>query len=113
MFEQITMVDAKQRNPWSFAASITVQSILVAATLALPMMRVAKLDTRPPEVLFLPRPIGAPAPVQRTATRGSTSSSLTILQAGRTYRPFQAPSRIPTRIATGPDLPAYLNTASG
>ena len=58
MFEQSLILDGgARRNPWSFAASITVQSLLVAAALAVPLLHVAQLDTRLPDVLFLrPQP---------------------------------------------------------
>jgi len=106
MFEQSLIVDGgARRNPWSFAVSVTVQSVLVAAALAVPLLHVAQLERKLPEVLFLPRPIGLPEAVQKTVARNSTVSSSTILQSNRSYRPFQAPTKIPTQIATGPDLP--------
>ena len=41
MFEQVTMVDNGWRSkPWSFAASITVQMLLVGAALTLPLLQV-------------------------------------------------------------------------
>ncbi len=114
MFEQSLIMDgARKSNPWSFAASITVQSVLLAAALALPLMHIAKIDTRLADVVYLPRQLGRPEPVRQTATRGSATSTLS---ATRTYRPFQAPSRIPTHVATGPDLPdapMYAFTGSG
>jgi protein TonB len=101
MFEQITMADSARRsNPWSFAVSITVQSAIVAAALAMPLVRVAQLETRMPDILFLPRPLSPRVPVQQTAR-----AIIAATQPGRTYRPFQAPTRIPTHVATGPDLP--------
>jgi len=106
MFEQSLIVDGgARRNPWSFAVSVTVQSVLVAAALAVPLLHVAQLERKLPEVLFLPRPIGSPEPIQKAAARNSAVSSSTILQANRPYRPFQALTKIPTQIATGPDLP--------
>ena len=106
MFEQITLADgAGGTKPLSFAASITLQSILVAAALALPMLHVAQLETRIPVGLILPRAIGAREPVRQTAARNAASNAALVTQAGRTYKRFQAPSRIPTSVATGPDLP--------
>jgi len=106
MFEQSLIVDGgARRSPWSFAVSVTVQSALVAAALAVPLLHVAQLERRLPEVLFLPRPIGSPEPIQKTTARNSAVSSSTILQANRSYRPFQAPTKIHTLVATGPDLP--------
>jgi protein TonB len=104
MFEQITMADTASRSkPWSFAASITVQSILVAAALALPLMRVANLETRIPVGLYLPRTLGPPEPTRQATSR---SSSTTIpSQTSRIYKPFQAPSHIPATVATGADEP--------
>src|SRR4051812_13465718 len=95
MFEQNLIVDGgARRNPWSFAVSVTVQSVLVAAALAVPLLHVAQLERKLPEVLFLPRPIGLPEAVQKTVARNSTVSSSTILQSNRSYRPFQAPTKI-------------------
>ena len=105
MFEQSLLVTAAQRrNPWSFAASITVQSVLVGAALVVPLAHIARLDMRPLDILYLPRPIGIdveqPKPVQVGA-----STSTSPLRPGHAYKVFQAPSRIPSHITTGPDLP--------
>jgi protein TonB len=103
MFEQSLIMDAaRRRNPWSFAASITAQSLLVGAALVLPMMHIARLDTKPPDVLFLPRAIGRPEVVKHTSTKGA--ASLTVVPVDRVYKVFQAPTRIPDHVATGPDV---------
>jgi protein TonB len=104
MFEQITLVEGAGRTkPWSFAASITVQSILLATALAVPMLHVAQLETKIPVGLFLPRALGAREQVHEVTSRTPSANLLT--QTGRTYKPFQAPSHIPTKVAMGPDLP--------
>ena len=104
MFEQITMVEGARRgNPWSFAASVTVQSVLVAAALTLPMLRIASIDTRLPDILVLPRSLGSHPPVK--PAQGTASAGSAVIHAARAYRSFQAPSRIPARVATGPDAP--------
>jgi protein TonB len=106
MFEQIRLADGAGRTrPWSFAASMTLQSILVAAALALPMLHVAQLETKIPVSLILPRTLGAREPVRQIPSRNTASSAPLLAQSGRTYKPFQAPSRIPATVATGPDLP--------
>jgi protein TonB len=106
MFEQITLADDAGRNkPWSFAASITVQSILVGAALILTMLHVVQLETKIPVSLFLPITLSAPEPVHQVTTRNATSSTILLTQPGRTYKVFQAPSHIPDKVATGPDLP--------
>jgi hypothetical protein len=116
MFEQSLIIDgAGRRNPWSFAASVTVQCVVVAAALALPLMRIAKLETKPPDILFLPRSIGQPEPVPQKASTvpAATTTSVALRPA---YRVFQAPARIPAHVATGPDLPdapVYSTSASG
>ena len=105
MFEQITLADGVGRTkPWSFAASITVQSILVGAALILPMLHVAQLETKIPVSLFLPRTLNAPEPVHQVTPRNATSSNILLTQL-RTYRPFQVPSHIPNKVVMGPDLP--------
>jgi protein TonB len=117
MFEQITLADgARRTKPWSFAASVTLQSILVGAALTLPMLHVANLETKIPVGLFLPRALGAREPVRQTPQRNAASSATLLTQLtqpGRTYKPFQAPSRIPTSVATGPDLPGAPEYAFG
>jgi protein TonB len=102
MFEQSLLMDgARRSSPWSFAASVTVQSALVAAALVMPLMHVAKMETRLPDILFLPRSIGERVHVQQAPAQGVASSG----HVGRTYRAFTAPTRIPNHVATGPDLP--------
>jgi protein TonB len=108
MFEQSLIVDgagAGKRNPWSFAVSITVQSLLVGATLAIPLLHVTKLDTKIPDIVFLPRSVTRLESQQPVDRRSTVSSTALLLHPGRTYKPFVQPSRIPTQIATGPDLP--------
>jgi len=106
MFEQITFAGGAGRTkPWSFAASITLQSTLVAAALTLPMLHVANLETRISVGLILPRALGSREPARQTTSRNAASSATQLTQPGHTYRAFQAPSRIPTNVATGPDLP--------
>ena len=106
MFEQ-AMVDGVRRNsPWSFAASLTAQSALVGAALVLPVMQVARLETKPPDILFfVPRPVNSIEIVKTVPARGSAATSASILQVGRTYKPFHAPTKIPDHISMGPDLP--------
>lgn len=103
MFEQIAIDGAKRRNPWSFAASFTMQSVLAAAALVLPMMRVASIDTKPHGVLYLPRPVGSPEPVKQTRAQGSNASALSTMLRDRVYRVFQAPRSVPNHIASGSD----------
>ncbi len=105
MFEQITLADGAGRTkPWSFAASMTVQAILLGAALTLPMLQVARIEARIPVNLILPRALEFPEPVRQThASRSSVSS--VFPGAERNYKPFHAPAHIPTSVATGPDLP--------
>jgi protein TonB len=106
MFEQITLADNAGRNkPWSFAASITAQSVLVAAALTLPMLHVAQLETKMPVSLYLPRAIGSLEPVRQANARSGAPNANLLTQPLRTYKTFVAPSRIPTRVSPGPDLP--------
>jgi protein TonB len=81
-----------------------LQSTLAAAALVLPMMRVAEIETRMPVGLFLPRILGTTEPVRQTSSRSGVSRTM-LTQPVRSYKPFQAPSRIPSRIEMGPDLP--------
>jgi len=114
MFEQSLIVDAvSRRNPWSFAASITVQSLLVAAALVVPLLHVAKLDTKQPDVWFLPRTLKPQEQVKPVATREQSSTSTAVLRVDRVFRPFQWPSKIPDHVATGPDLPGAPEIAIG
>src|SRR5580692_1754797 len=105
MFEQITLAGGAGRTkPWSFAASISVQSILVATALAVPMLHVAKLETKiPPNILML-RSL-APQPVHQVTSRSPAPNPNLLAQSVRTYKAFHAPSHIPDKVAMGPDLP--------
>jgi protein TonB len=109
MFEQSLLVNAAQRrNPWSFAASITVQSLLVGAALVVPLAHIARLDMRPPDILYMPRPIGLDVD-QPKATHVGASTSTSPLRPGHAYKVFQAPTRIPSHVDPGPDLPDSPN----
>src|SRR3984957_16798151 len=106
MFEQITLAEGAGRTkPGSFGASITAQSVLVAAALTLPMLHVAQLETKMPVSLFLPRAIGASEPVHPVTTQHAGSNPNLVTQPVRTYKLFQAPSRIPPKVSMGPDIP--------
>ena len=117
MFEQITMPeDSRRRSPWTFAASFSVQSILVAAALVVPLLHVAQLDTRPRDTIFLSRIIKAPEPVNQVAGRESHSNIQTLLRESKVYRVFTAPAKVPDRVAMGPDLPGtpeYFTGSAG
>jgi protein TonB len=106
MFEQSLIAEAvKRQSPWSFAASLSLQSILVAAAMSIPMMYVGKIDMKLADVVFLPRQIGKPELQQQPVKRSVTSSTILENTSGRTYKPFTAPTSIPKQVATGPDLP--------
>lgn len=98
MFDEITM----ESKPWSFAASMTLQSILAAA-LALPMLRVAQLETRVPIGLILPRTLDPREPVRQAQSSNAGVSSTQLAHPLRAYRIFRAPINIPKGIAMGPD----------
>jgi protein TonB len=105
MFEQSLLVNgARRNNGWSFAASITAQSVLVGAALVLPLAHIARLETRPPDTLYMPRPVGLEVAQVKPAHVGS-STSTSALHTGQKFRPFVAPTNIRSHIATGPDLP--------
>ena len=101
MFDEITV----ETKPWTFAASMSLQSILVAAALVLPLLHIARIETRMPMGLIIPRPINAPPEIRQVASNSGTASAALLTHPVRTYRPFQAPSHIPVHIAMGPDLP--------
>lgn len=105
MFEQAMVDGVKRSNPWSFAASITMQSVLVGAALVLPVMHVAQMETRPPDILFLPRPLNSGEHVKQAPAQGGAPTSSAILHADRIHKVFQWPSRIPDRVSPGPDMP--------
>jgi periplasmic protein TonB len=106
MFEQSLIQDAaERRSPWSFAASLSLQCVLLTSALVIPVLHVAKLDTKLQEVIFFPRPVGKPDLPQQPTKRQVTSSTILANTSNRSYRPFQAPTHIPTQVATGPDLP--------
>ena len=106
MFEQSMIVDgAKRSNPWSFAASFTVQTVAVAAVLVLPLLRVATMEARFPTPVYLPRALAPQTVMRQESSRGSAPSTILVTQPGRTYRTFTAPPRIPTSVSMGPDLP--------
>jgi protein TonB len=109
MFDEITV----ESKPWSFAASMTLQSMLVAAALTLPMMRVAQLETRMPVGLILPRALDAPEPVRQVKPSNGGMSSTLLAHPLRAYKVFQAPTRVPSRVAMGPDPPDALIYAIG
>lgn len=113
MFEQITIDGAKRRSPWTFAASFSMQSVLVAAALVLPLMHVAAIDSRPHDVLYLPHPIGAPEPVKQTRAQGSNASTLSTMLRDRVYKVFVAPRSVPGRIAMGPDTSSAPDVPPG
>ena len=106
MFEQSLIQDAaERRSPWSFAASLSLQCVLVGSVLVIPVLHVAKLDTKLQEVIFFPRPVGKPDLPQQPTKRQVTSSTILANTSNRSYRPFQAPNHIPDRVDTRPDLP--------
>lgn len=106
MFEQSLIQDAvERRSPWSFAVSLSVQSLLLAAAVAIPVLHVAKLDTKLQEVIFFPKPVGKPDLPQQPVKRQVTSTSILANTSNRSYKVFQAPTRIPTHVDTTPDLP--------
>jgi protein TonB len=106
MFEQSLIQDAvERRSPWSFAVSLSVQSLLLATAVAIPVLHVAKLDTKLQEVIFFPKPVGKPDLPQQQAKRQVTSGSILLNTSSRSYKIFQAPARIPAHLDTTPDLP--------
>jgi protein TonB len=107
MFEQIRMAEAEKRyQPLSFAASLTAQTIVAGIALALPLMHVARIEARLPDnILFLPKQLGSVDPVRTAVTRQITTSNLSgNSQLVHSYLAFQWPSKIPARVATGPDV---------
>ncbi len=114
MFEQITEVHSGSKSkPWSFAASITMQTLLAGAALALPLLRVGRIDTRLRDIVLVPRPIGFHEIVQRTAAENAPSSSSTILRSARSYKLFQQPSSIPRMAPNGSGLARRATVAIG
>ena len=102
MFEQIAIDGSRHRSPWTFAASLTIQTALVTAALAVPLLHIAAIDARPRDILYMPRPIGNTEPIKQARAQNSNASASSILR-DRVYKPYIAPTSIPKNIATGPD----------
>lgn len=105
MFEQIAMPESEKRNaPLSFAASLTVQTVAVGIALAVPLAHVARLEPKLPDIIyFFPKRLGPVEQVRQVVSQVVTSTNSSNMHVSRSYKVFQWPSRIPSRVATGPD----------
>jgi protein TonB len=105
MFEQIVITESEKRNaPLSFAASLSVQTVAVGIALALPLAHVARLEPKLPDIIcFIPKRLGPSEQVRQVVSQAVTSSNSSDLRVSRSYKVFQWPSKIPQRVAMGPD----------
>lgn len=99
MFDQTFVnTQAQTRRPWTVAASVLLQTALVATTLIIPLLRIPKLDL-PAKIRMLPVEKvdlrAKPEPVKQTAIRPTPST-----------RPvFQQPTiHVPTTVPRGIDM---------
>ena len=101
MFEQ-TFVNsqARTRKPWTVAASLAIQSLVVVAALLVPLMHIARLESPPRDlplfVMLKPVTELRPTPHNVSATK----------TAPRVFRnALAAPARVPDRIVMMADAP--------
>ncbi len=103
MFDQ-TFVDtqAQTRKPWTVAASLVIQTILVAVAFLVPLMQVAVLH-RPEAV-----PVWLPPREHKSAPQTEAKPVASQASANRPVfrvQPLQAPSTVPAQIRMTPDAP--------
>ena len=105
MFEQIVIAEREKRNaPLSFAASLSVQTVAVGIALALPLAHVARLEPKLPNIIcFIPKRLGPAEQMRQVVSQAVTSSNSSNSQVTRSYKVFQWPSKVPERVAMGPD----------
>lgn len=109
MFEQ-TFVDThtRARQPWTLAASATVQTGLVGLLLLIPLLHpegpLLRLDT--PPVIYRPVTVIQPPPPTITGTRPTRATSLLFSPI------LRAPPRISTRIVSISDAPEFTGPVS-
>lgn len=113
LFDQTFVnTQAQTRRPWTLAASVVLQTTLVATLLIVPLLHVQKLDLPAKIHLTLPVELVSlrtkPRPVQQTA-----ASQTHTVTAPRPFveRVITAPTRIPAHIEMSPDAPVFA--ASG
>jgi protein TonB len=105
---------AQTRRPWTVAASLALQTIVVAAALLAPLSRVAVLQR--PEIVpvWLPRQtIKRPLEAEARPLPGAAAIMRPVFQLSR----LQMPTTIPKRIDMTPDAPgisdAVLSISAG
>lgn len=104
MFEQ-TFVNttAQTRRPWTVAASVALQTILVAIAFVAPLLHIAALQRPQPVPIWLPPQTLKEQPPQTAARTAAptapTARPVFILPA------LQAPTTVPTHIDMTPDAP--------
>jgi protein TonB len=108
MFEQTFVQGAGElRKPWSMAASLTGQLLVVGIIGTVPFLQTARIAWTPQVILYAsPRP--APPPL-KVAVRANSQTAASVVRA--VFQPrFAGPTHIPTKIVTvgGDDAPPVL-----
>lgn len=96
MFEQsFVHSGGASRNPWSMAASLTGQMLVVAVVLAVPLMKTAEIIWKPPVTVFILPHQAKPMPMEvQPASSKAYMKQRPIFDAR-----LAAPTHIPTTIA--------------